>query len=138
MKKDKFSFSLFAGCVFGVLFPLIFNAIGGVYNKYYIVSVIAMGAVTALSGVVSIAAINLFDREKRKLGFSPMTLDVLWRLAVEDRRFKLAFLMLSAVVWVIRILLFVIGYGFFSSFLNLIVRGGGSRAAAATHLSLTT
>ncbi len=126
MKKDKFSFSLFAGCVFGVLLPLFFNAIGGaVYNKYYIVSVIAMGAVTALSGVVFIVAINLFDREKRKLGFSPMALDALLRLAVEDRRFKPAFLMLSSVVWVIRILLFSIGYICFLSFVNLIVRGGG-------------
>ncbi len=107
--------------------PLFFNAIGdAVYNKYYIVSVIAMGVVAALSGVVHIVASNLFDREKRKLGFSPMALDALWRLAVEDRKFKPAFLMLSAVVWVIRILSFVIGYGFFSSFLNLIVRGGGS------------
>lgn len=127
MKKDRFAFSLFAGCVFGVFLPLFFNAIGdAVYNKYYIVSVIAMGVVAALSGVVHIVASNLFDREKRKLGFSPMALDALWRLAVEDRRFKPAFLMLSAVVWVIRILSFVIGYGFFSSFLNLIVRGGGS------------
>lgn len=126
MKKDKFSFSIFAGCVFGVLLPLLFNAIGGaVYNKYYIVSVIAMGAVTALSGGVFIVAINLFDREKRKLGFPPMALDALWRLAVEDRRFKPAFFMLNAVVWVIRMLSFVIGYGFFVSFLNLIIRGGG-------------
>ena len=126
MKKDRFAFSLFAGCIFGVLLPLFFNAIGdAAYNKYYIVSVIAMGAVTALSGVVFIVAINLFDREKRKLGFSPMALDALLRLAVEDRRFKPAFLMLSSVVWVIRILLFSIGYICFLSFVNLIVRGGG-------------
>lgn len=84
-----------------------------------------MGAVTALSGGVFIVAINLFDREKRKLGFPPMALDALWRLAVEDRRFKPAFFMLNAVVWVIRMLSFVIGYGFFVSFLNLIIRGGG-------------
>lgn len=126
MKKDRFAFSLFAGCIFGVLLPLFFNAIGdAAYNKYYIVSVIAMGVVTALSGVFYIVATNLFDREKRKLGFSPMALDALWRLAAEDRRFKPAFLMLNGIVWVIRILSFVIGYGFFVSFLNLIIRGGG-------------
>jgi len=44
MKKDKFVLSLFVGCIFGVLLPLSFNAIGdAAYNKYYIVSVIAMG-----------------------------------------------------------------------------------------------
>ncbi len=127
MGKDKFPFSLFSGCVFGVLLPLFFNAIGdAVYNKYYIFSVIAVGVATALGGVVFIAAINLFDREKRRLGFQPMALGCLSRLALEDRRFKPAFLMLSSVVWVIRILCFSIGYIFFLSLVNLIFRGGGS------------
>jgi hypothetical protein len=48
MKKDRFASSLFAGCIFGVLLPLFFNAIGdAAYNKYYIVSVIALGGVAA-------------------------------------------------------------------------------------------
>lgn len=126
MKKDRFAFSLFAGCIFGVLLPLFFNAIGdAAYNKYYIVSVIALGGVAALVGVAYIVVINLFKRERKRLGFQPMALESLSRLAVEDRKFKPAFLMLSSVVWVIRILLFSIGCIFFLSFLNLIIRGGG-------------
>ena len=53
MKKDRFAFSLFAGCIFGVLLPLFFNAIGdAAYNKYYIVSVIAMGVALFVKVVV--------------------------------------------------------------------------------------
>ena len=88
------------------------------------VAAVALG-VAALVGVAYIVVINLFKRERKRLGFQPMALESLSCLAVEDRKFKPAFLMLSSVVWVIRILLFSIGYIFFLSFLNLIIRGGG-------------